>query len=49
LASQLDIRIVLGFMRQVEDAPPMSCLHVISDEGEVVATYDKQRLYSREK
>lgn len=49
LAAQLQIWIVFGSMRQIENARPTSCVHVISSTGRLVGTYDKQRLYKREK
>ncbi|MBV7339098.1 carbon-nitrogen hydrolase family protein [Chloroflexi bacterium TSY] len=50
LALSYRLWVVLGSMRMIEgDQLPRSCLHVISDEGEIVGTYDKQRLYQKEK
>jgi predicted amidohydrolase len=49
LASRHQIWIVLGSMRRVGQELPTSCLHIISDRGEIVGTYDKQRLYAHEK
>jgi predicted amidohydrolase len=48
LASQHRVWVILGSARQVEEQLPRSCLHVVSDAGEIVATYDKQRLYGGE-
>ncbi|MEM7017729.1 MAG: carbon-nitrogen hydrolase family protein [Pseudomonadota bacterium] len=49
LASQLDIWVILGSMEPVDDASPLNCLYVISNAGQIVARYDKQRLYGKEK
>jgi deaminated glutathione amidase len=49
LASRHRIWVVLGSMRRTRARLPTSCLHVISDRGEIAATYDKQRLYGSEK
>ena len=47
-ASEHRVWVILGSMRRVQDQLPRSCLHVISDGGEIVASYDKQRLYGIE-
>ncbi len=44
-----NIWVVLGSMRRGSDELPKNCLHVISNEGKIVGTYDKRRLYHREK
>jgi len=49
LARSLDLWVVLGSMRQVKRQSPKNCIHVISNAGEVVGSYDKQRLYNWEK
>jgi predicted amidohydrolase len=49
LASSLHLWVILGSMRQVEYEFPRNCLQVISPTGRIVGTYDKQRLYKREK
>ena len=49
LAAEFEIWIVLGSMHCEHPSPPTSCLQVISDAGDIVATYDKQRLYRGEK
>ncbi len=49
LAALHDIWIVLGSMKPNDARLPTSCLHVISNNGEIVTTYDKQRLYGKEK
>jgi len=49
LALSLDLWVVLGSTRQVERELPRNCVHVISNTGVIVGSYDKQRLYSREK
>lgn len=49
LAAQHSLWVVLGSIRQVNNARPRNCLQVISHCGEIAATYDKQRLYGREK
>lgn len=49
LASYHDIWVVLGSMKPIDTRLPTSCLHVISNKGQIVATYDKQRLLGKEK
>jgi predicted amidohydrolase len=49
LASILNIWVVLGSMRHQENDAPKNCLYVISNKGEIVGTYDKRRLYGKEK
>lgn len=49
MAASKGIWIILGAMRRSNEESPRLCLHVISDTGEIVGTYDKQRLYKREK
>ncbi len=44
-----NIWVILGSMRRSADALPKNCTHVISSEGKIVGTYDKRRLYNREK
>jgi predicted amidohydrolase len=48
-AARLKLWVVLGSMRQVDGDAPRSCVLVISDTGEIAGTYDKQRLYGRER
>jgi predicted amidohydrolase len=48
-ARELKIWVVVGSCRRVSTSDrPRNCLHVISSEGEVVASYDKRRLYEKE-
>ncbi|CAN0605701.1 unnamed protein product, partial [Ectocarpus sp. 12 AP-2014] len=49
MAASQGIWVVLGAMRRSERESPTLCVHVISDTGKIVGTYDKQRLYGREK
>lgn len=49
LASSLNLWVVLGSMRPIDQALPRNCLYVISNRGAVAGVYDKQRLYQREK
>jgi len=45
LAGKLGLWVVLGSCRKVTDmGKPANCLHVISDKGQIVGTYDKQQL-----
>lgn len=45
LAGKLDLWMVLGSCRKVANKQrPANCVHIISDEGQIVGTYDKQRL-----
>ena len=49
LAGKLGLWIVLGSCRKVEGSEkPTNCIHVISDKGGIVGTYDKQKLTSVE-
>ncbi len=49
LAKHLKVWIVLGSCRQVsKKEKPRNCLHVISCSGEIIATYDKRKLYGKE-
>lgn len=49
LAERLKIWIVLGSCRQVSGkGKPRNCLHVISCSGNIIATYDKRKLYGKE-
>ena len=48
LAKALGIWTVVGSTRQHPDRAPGNCIHVISDKGGIVGTYDKQRLYNDE-
>jgi predicted amidohydrolase len=49
LASLLNIWVVLGTIRKSEAGLPLNCLNIISNTGEMAGTYDKQRLYPKEK
>jgi len=49
LARKLYIWVVLGSTSYAGVEKPTNCLHVISDLGNVIGTYHKRRLYSREK
>lgn len=49
MAASERIWVVLGTMRQSVGESPRLCVHVISDTGKIVGTYDKQRLYKSEK
>ncbi len=49
IAASLELWVMLGSMRRIEEDLPRNCIRVISDKGHVVGTYDKQRLYEREK
>lgn len=45
LAAKLGLWVVLGSCRKVKNKEkPANCIHVISDEGQIVGTYDKQKL-----
>jgi predicted amidohydrolase len=45
LAGKLGLWVVLGSCRRVADEEkPANCVHVISDKGRIVGTYDKQQL-----
>jgi predicted amidohydrolase len=45
LAEKVGLWVVLGSCRKVADsAKPANCIHVISDKGQIVGTYDKQQL-----
>jgi predicted amidohydrolase len=45
LAGKLGLWVVLGSCRKLADgAKPANCLHVISAAGQIVGTYDKQKL-----
>ncbi|MFC2173729.1 carbon-nitrogen hydrolase family protein [Acidobacteriota bacterium] len=48
-AKIMNIWVVVGSCRQVSAGrKPRNCLHIISRDGEIVATYDKRRLYGKE-
>jgi deaminated glutathione amidase len=48
-AERLKIWVVLGSCRQgAKRRKPKNCLHIISRSGDVVATYDKRRLFGKE-
>lgn len=48
-AEHLKLWVVLGSCRKPSGADkPRNCLHVISPSGDVVATYDKRKLYGKE-
>ena len=48
-AQRLKIWLVMGSCRQVaRRRKPRNCLHVISRSGDIIATYDKRRLYGKE-
>ena len=49
LASSLNMWVILGSMRKVDGELPRNCVHVISNQGEIVGSYDKQRLYHNER
>ncbi len=49
LAYSLNLWVILGTMRCNHNKLPGNCIKVISDKGKVVGTYDKQRLYGKEK
>jgi len=49
LSLSLNIWVVLGAMRQIENGLPRNCIQVISNEGLVSGIYDKQRIYKAEK
>lgn len=45
LAEKLGLWVVLGSCRKVADREkPANCIHVISDTGQIIGTYDKQKL-----
>ncbi len=45
LAGKLSLWVVLGSCRKVVDREkPANCIHVISDKGQIIGTYDKQKL-----
>lgn len=48
LSLSLNLWVVLGLMRRMENGLPRNCLQVISNEGLVAGIYDKQRLYKAE-
>ena len=49
LAGKLGLWVVLGSCRKVANREkPANCVHVISDKGRIVGTYDKQKLTSNE-
>ena len=48
-AVSLNLWVILGSTRQIEGELPRNCVHVISNTGMIVGSYDKQRLYHREK
>ncbi len=47
-ARRLKIWVVMGSCRQIKNSKPKNCLYVISRSGDVVATYDKRKLYGKE-
>jgi len=49
LAASFGIWVILGSMRRFSGELPKICLYVISDKGEIRGTYDKRRLYGKEK
>jgi predicted amidohydrolase len=49
LARSTGLWVVFGSMRKGNQTLPLNCLHVISNFGEIVGTYDKRRLYKNEK
>lgn len=49
LAKSLNLWVVLGAIRQIDGQLPRNCVHVISNTGVIVGSYDKQRLYRQEK
>lgn len=49
LASSLNLWVILGSMRLVGSESPRNCVHVISNTGMILGTYDKQRLHNYEK
>ena len=49
LSLSLNLWVVLGLMRQIENGLPRNCIQVISNEGLIAGFYDKQRLYKPEK
>ena len=49
LAGNLGLWVVLGSCRKVRGSEkPANCIHVISDTGQIIGTYDKQMLTSPE-
>ena len=49
LAGEFGLWVVLGSCRRVVDGEqPANCVHVISDTGRIVGTYDKQKLAPKE-
>jgi len=49
LANKLGLWVVLGSCRKVENMKrPANCVHLISDKGRIVGTYDKQQLTPNE-
>jgi predicted amidohydrolase len=45
LAGELNLWVVMGSCRKVADKEkPANCIHVISNKGRIVGTYDKQKL-----
>ena len=49
LAGSLNLWVILGSTRRIDGQLPRNCVHVISNTGVIVGSYDKQRLYRREK
>lgn len=49
LSLSLNLWVVLGLMRPIEKGLPRNCLQVISNEGLIAGSYDKQRLYKIER
>ena len=49
LSLSLNLWVVLGLMRKIENGLPRNCIQVISNEGLIAGFYDKQRLYKTEK
>ncbi len=50
LAAALKLWVVLGSVRRMaRQSKPRNCLHVISPAGTILATYDKQKLYGKER
>ena len=48
-AVSLNLWVILGSTRQMDGELPRNCVHVISKTGVIVGSYDKQRLYKKEK
>ena len=48
LAANHNIWVILGSIRKIDGDLPRNCLNIISNNGEIIDNYDKQRLYKTE-